>query len=68
MNDPEQIRAGVDRFEKYGSFTTMDVLAQGDPLKYGDVLNLNYETVFVKLLLEKDRADFERNLRQQHKK
>ena len=57
------MRAGVDRFKKFGSFATMDRLAEGDVLKYSDILNVSYSTVFAKLLLDKNKAEYEKKLR-----
>lgn len=54
----EQIRAGVEEFSKLGYFNTIDDLAGGDPLKYNDILKLEYIVVYHKLLKNKISTTF----------
>ena len=55
----EQRRAGIERFNKYGMFNIVDALAKGDVLKWEQVLELDYNTVYLKLLKEKDESIFQ---------
>jgi len=41
---------------------TIDALAGGDILKYEQVLEMPYETVFVKLWYEKEMAEYQKRL------
>lgn len=59
---PEQIRAGIDMFNQLGEFNSIDMLAQGKPWRYNEILNLDYSTIFNKLLKINLSATFERNL------
>ncbi|HXP53153.1 MAG TPA: hypothetical protein VN922_24630 [Bacteroidia bacterium] len=38
----------------------VDALADGDPLKWSAILNLPYETFFLKQLMRKTQADYEK--------
>ena len=58
----QQIAAGIGKLDKYGSFGTIDMLAGGDPLKYESISQLSWSIAFLKLKLEKDRSDYEKNL------
>lgn len=57
---PEQMQAGIARFNVLGDFNTIDEIAQGNPLKYEDVLRLDYHTVFNKLLKNNITTRFEK--------
>ena len=59
---PEQIRAGIDMFNQLGEFNSLDMLAEGKPWRYNDILNMDYSTIFNKLLKINLSATFERNL------
>ena len=58
----EQKQAGINEFDKLGIFNTIDMLAQGDPLKYDDVLKIDYGTIFNKLLLLNISVKFDKRL------
>lgn len=45
----EQMRAGISMFDEFGVMNIVDTLAGGDVLKYDAILNLEYNTVFLKL-------------------
>jgi len=57
----EQVRAGIDKFDQFGRQNTIDMLANGDVLKYDSVLALDVNTVFAKLKRIKIENDFQRN-------
>ncbi len=59
---PEQIQAGIHHFNKLGVFNTIDMIAQGDPLKYDAVLNLPFSSIFNKLVLSNISVNFEKRL------
>jgi hypothetical protein len=60
--EPESIAAGIDQLNKFGIFAAVDSLAQGNPLKYEQIYELPYSTVFTKLWLDTERAKFEKRL------
>ncbi len=51
--------AGIDRFNKYGSFLQYDSLTGGDITKIKQVEKIKYSICYAKLLLEKDRNEFQ---------
>src|SRR5690606_11900479 len=54
----EQVRAGIKNFNVLGDFNTIDMLADGDPLKYDSILKLPYNTIFNKLYKNKISSTF----------
>lgn len=58
----EQIAAGLDMFSEFGVVNVLSSLAGGDVLKYNEVLNLDYDTVFIRLKMSKTEAVFQNNL------
>lgn len=60
--DPEAIAAGIDQLNKFGVFAAVDSLAKGDALKYEQIYELSYSTVFTKLWLDTEKAKFEKRL------
>ena len=58
----DEERAGIDRFNKFGYLTAIDSLAGGDVLKWPEIRNMEYEAAFSKLMLDKERSDFDREL------
>jgi hypothetical protein len=61
--------AGIEVFDKYGFFNTVYALANGDVLKFDQILETPAETIFMTLMFEKDKRKFEKNLKniyQQH--
>jgi hypothetical protein len=51
--------AGIDNLAKFGVMIQIDNLAGGDPLKYDPVRALPYEVGFMKLLMDKERAEYD---------
>ena len=58
----EEEAAGLERFSKFGYFPQIDSLAQGKPWRYEEVKRLPYETAFTKLLLDKEKSDFDKEM------
>lgn len=56
----EQRRAGIEKFDQFGIMNVVDSLAGGDILKYEQVLKIDYNTVFMKMLRSKVESDFQR--------
>lgn len=59
----EQRQAGIADFDRFGVFNTIDSLAGGDILKWGEVMKLVYNEVFLKLCMNKQQHIFQENLR-----
>lgn len=55
----QQKRAGIQQLEKFKHFKTIDGLAGGDVLKYEDILQTEYRTIFMKLYYDKEKSDYE---------
>ncbi len=49
----EQNRAGIKMFDEFGIMNTVDSLAQGNILNYEKILEIDYNTVFIKLKMIK---------------
>jgi hypothetical protein len=60
---PEEKQAGIDKLNVLGSINIIDALAQGDVLKYEQVLKLNYNVAFVKLYKNKLESDYRERLK-----
>ena len=60
--DPDEIAAGIDRFNKFGIFGTIDSLADGDLLKHKEILKMPYNIVFSKLLYMKEQGMYQKAL------
>jgi hypothetical protein len=58
----DEVRAGIDRFNKYGYLLSIDSLARGDVFKWKEARDLEYEVAFSKLMIDKDHNDFDREL------
>ncbi|MES2397935.1 MAG: hypothetical protein V4549_18125 [Bacteroidota bacterium] len=58
---PEQKRAGIDKFNKFGRGNTLDSLSNGDLLKQKDICDLEVNVIFAKLLRMKTESDYQRN-------
>ena len=56
--DADELKAGIDRFKRFGSFNMIDGLAGGDPTKYEAVLMIDCRTVLVKLLFNREQKDY----------
>ncbi len=57
----EEQAAGLDRFAKFGVSLQIDSLAGGDVTKWEAVRALPYEVAFLKLLMDKTKADFSKD-------
>jgi len=60
----EQLRAGIDMFNEFGVMNIVDTLAGGDVLKYEDILNLEYNVVFLKLRKSLVESIYQENYKQ----
>ena len=58
----DEERAGIDRFNKFGYVLAIDSLAKGNVLKWNEVKNIPYEDAFMKLMIDKTRNDFDKDL------
>lgn len=56
----EEMRAGIEEFNKFGVFVTIDRLAGGDPLKYEAITKMPYNIIYSKLLLSKTDSEFQK--------
>jgi len=65
--DPDSMeeKAGINMFNQFGYFVTIDRLAGGDPLKYEDIGKMEYSVIFSKLLLNKTDIQFTKNYHKQ---
>ena len=52
--------AGVDKLKPFGIFGTIDGLAQGNILKHDEVLLYPYRDVFIKLLYEYEKGEYQK--------
>lgn len=59
----EQKTAGVDMFSKFGVMNTVKALANNDVLNYDKVLQIEYNTVFIHLLMNKVQGIYQDNYR-----
>lgn len=55
-----ELSAGIEDYNQYGIFVTIDRLAGGDPLKYEQITKLPYNIVFSKLLLNLTDSNFQK--------
>ncbi len=55
----DHVRAGIKSLDKYGSMNTVDALAEGNIMNWKNVMQMSYEKVFVKLMMNKDVAQFQ---------
>jgi len=53
-------RAGIQAFEKFKYINTVNALAGGDITKWSQILNMPYERVLTKLLLNKTEAEYQK--------
>lgn len=59
----EQVEGGK-RLSKFGIYNTLDQLSNGDVMKYDEILELPYDVVFLKLRMEKIKADLQHEMEQ----
>ncbi len=62
FQDIDSTEAGIEDFNKYGNFIQIDALAKGDPLKYDEIEKQPYMRMFTKLMLDSERAEYNRKL------
>lgn len=60
--DVDQEKAGIEQYNQFGYFTTVDRLADGDVTKYDEVGAMDYATIYTKLLLNKLDAEYNKRL------
>jgi hypothetical protein len=53
-------KAGIQSFEKFKYINTVNSLAGGDITKWAEILNMPYERVLTKLLLNKTEAEYQK--------
>lgn len=63
--DAAEENAGIEMFNQFGYFVTIDRLAGGDPLKYDAIGKMEYSVIFSKLLLNKTDTQFMKNFQKQ---
>ena len=51
--------AGIQAFERFKYINTVNALAGGDVTKWEEILNLPYDRVLTKLLLNKTEAEYQ---------
>ena len=56
----QELSAGIEEFNQFGIFVTIDRLAVGDPLRYDAITKLPYNIIFSKLLLNLVDANFQK--------
>jgi hypothetical protein len=59
----EQKMAGVDMFSRFGVMNTVKALANNDILNYEKVLRIEYNIVFIHLLINKTETKYQENYR-----
>jgi hypothetical protein len=58
----KELGAGIEQYNDFGWFVTMDRLAGGDPLKYDEIGKLSYGVIFAKLKLNALDSDFNKRI------
>jgi len=53
-------KAGIRSFEKFKYINTVNSLSAGDITKWDTILNMPYERILTKLLLNKTEAEYQR--------
>ena len=59
--EPDEEQAGIEMYNQFGYFATIDRLAGGDPLKYDEVGQTEFSVIFAKLMLNSVDAQFAKN-------
>lgn len=62
MPSNEEVDAGLDRFNKYGSFSQLNSLANGNILNFAEIRKLPYEDALTKLAYDKDVNEYQKDL------
>jgi len=58
--DPAEIRAKSEKLNQFGWLFTIDTLAGFDITKWDLVLNQSYERTIIKLLMNRERMDYQK--------
>ena len=53
-------KAGIGTFQKFRYINTVNSLAGGDITKWDDILNMPYDRILTKLLLNKTEAEYQK--------
>jgi hypothetical protein len=53
-------KAGIQAFEKFKYVNTINALAGGDLTRWDTILNMPYERILTKLLLNKTEAEYQK--------
>lgn len=61
-SEDEEIRAGLDRFDKYGHYLQLRELANNDITKIESVKQIKYSAALMELMVRKDLNDYEKEL------
>jgi len=60
--DADQEKAGIEQYDQFSYFATIDRLADGDVTKYDIVGAVDYATIYTKLLLNKLDGEYQKRL------
>jgi hypothetical protein len=60
--DADETRAGIDQYNQFSYFVTIDRLAGGDPLKYDEVGKVQFSVIYSKLMLNRVDNEFSKSL------
>jgi hypothetical protein len=60
--DADEEKAGIEKYNQFSYFATIDRLAGGDPLKYDGVGNIQFSVIYSKLLLNRVDNEFSKAL------
>lgn len=61
--DDNEIAAGIEKVQSFSWFATLDALAKGDPSKYDEILKIEANVIYTKLLLDKTKDEYSESLR-----
>lgn len=64
--DVKEMNAGIEKFQQFSWFATLDRLAGGDVLRYDEVGRQPWNIIFAKLLLLKTEAEYNKALIRQN--
>jgi len=59
--DADEEQAGIEMYNQFGYFATIDRLAGGDPLRYDEIGQTEFSVIFAKLMLNNVDAQFSKN-------
>lgn len=62
--EAEQVLAGIDKFEKYGFYTTLLNYCNGDLTKASELLKLPADVIYTALCVDSERAEYEKKYSQ----